>query len=203
MSVRVIVAPSIEPLTLAEVKLHLREDLSEQDDLISSLIQMAREYAERYTGRAFLTQTLQLSLPEFPSCGEIVIPRPPLQYIESIKYTDADGVEQTVDDALYQVDLLSEPGAVKPAYGEVWPAPRAGDYNAVRVRYVAGFAEIGSPSGEDLRNGVPELVKQWMRTRIAQHYEHREATVVGTIIAPLPKDYVDGLLDPLRVRRFA
>lgn len=203
MSVRVVVAPAVEPLTLAEVKLHLREDLSEQDDLITSLIQMAREYAERYTGRAFITQTLQLSLPCFPADGEIVLPRPPIQYVETIRYTDADGVDQLVDDALYQVDLLSEPGAVKPAYGEVWPAPRAGDYNAVRVRYVAGFAEIGSPSNVDPRNGVPELVKQWMRVRIAQHYEHREATVVGTIIAPIPKDYVDGMLDPLRVRRFA
>lgn len=201
MTVRVITAPTIEPLTLAEAKLHLREDLSEQDALITALIVAAREYAELYTGRAFITQTLELSLPAFPAC-EIEIPRPPLQEIEYIKYTDTDGAEQTLNDALYQVDPYAEPGVVKPAYGEVWPSTRSDEYNAVRIRYVAGYAPLGSPPTDAPASGVPELVKQWMRVRIAQLYEHREAVVTGTIVAPIPKDFVDGLLTPLRIRRY-
>lgn len=199
-SVRVVTEPTVEPITLTDAKLHLREDGTGQDDLISAIIKVARQYAEAYTGRAFVERTLELSLDAFPASGEILLPRPPLLLVESVKYTDEDGAEQTVSDALYQVDPYSTPGRLKPVYGETWPTVKGDTYNAVRVRYTAGYAEIGSPSGGDLTNGIPEPIKQWMRVRVAQHYEHREAVIAGTIVAPLPKDFVDGLLDPYRVK---
>ena len=202
MAIRVITRPTVEPVSTEEMKLHLREDLADQDLLINALIVAAREYAEAYTGRAFITQTLELTLDEFPAGGEIEIPNPPLQLVEHVKYIDADGVLQTVNDALYQVDPYAEPGKIKPAYGEVWPDTRAGEYNAVQVRYICGYAEIGSPSGADPANGVPDGIKHWMKVRVAQLYEHREAVIIGTIVAPIPRDFVDGLLDPYRVRRY-
>lgn len=202
MTVRVITQPAVEPVSLTEMKLHLREDLSTQDTLITALIKAARQYAEAYTGRAFITQTQELTLDAFPSSGEIEVPNPPLQLIEHIKYIDTDGALQTVSDALYQVDPYATPGLVKPAYGETWPDTRAGEYNAVQVRFSCGYVEIGSPTGVDPTNGVPEGIKHWMKVRVAQLYEHREAIVTGTIVAPIPRDFVDGLLDPYRVRRF-
>lgn len=195
MTVRVITAPSVEPLSLTEAKLHLREDLSTQDTLITALIVAAREYAELYTGRVFVQRTLEWTQDCFPYCIEL--PFPPLVSVSSVKYIDTDGVLQTVSAADYQVDTYSEPGKVKPAYGVAgWPSVRSSDFNAVQVRYVAGYPE-GSPA--DYASGVPEPVKQWMRIRIAQLYEHREAVIAGTIAAPLPRDFVDGLLDPYRV----
>lgn len=194
---RQITAPSVEPITLADAKLFMRVDDTYQDDVITLLIVAAREYAERYTGRAFVTQTRELTLPCFKPV--ISIPNPPLQSIESVKYIDTAGVLQTVSASEYQVDAYDEPGRVASAYGYYWPATRLGDFNAVRIRYVCGYAEIGSPTGDDPADGVPELVKQWLRVRVAQHYEHREAVVAGTIVAPLPADFVDGMLNPLRV----
>lgn len=55
--------PDIEPVTLAEMKLHLRaygSDTSE-DALISSLITSAREWVEQYTGRALIDQSWRLT----------------------------------------------------------------------------------------------------------------------------------------------
>lgn len=202
MTIRVITQPTVEPVSTVEMKLHLREDLFEQDLLIDALIKAAREYAEAYTGRAFVAQTQELTLDEFPSCGEIEIPNPPLQLVEWVKYVDADGVVQTVNDSLYQVDPYAEPGKIKPAYGEVWPSTRSGEYNAVQVRFTCGYPEIGSPTGVDPTNNVPEGIKHWMKVRVAQLYEHREAIVTGTIVAQIPRDFVDGLLDPYRVRRY-
>ena len=38
--------------------------------------------------------------------------------------------------------------------------------------------------------------------RVAQLYEHREAVVTGTMLTAMPRDFVDGLLDQLKVHLF-
>lgn len=201
MTVRIITQPPIEPVSLSEMRLHLRERdaVTAQDPLISALIQAVREYGENMTGRAFVYQELEYSCSSFPSVFEL--PRPPLISVSSIKYTDSDGAEQTVSPALYQVDSFSEPGLVKPVYLETWPSDvRSSDFNAVRVRYFAGYPP-GSPVS-DLAESVPEGIKAWLKVRVAQLYEHREAVVVGNIVSAIPRDFVDGLLDRYLVGRF-
>ncbi len=200
MTLRVVTAPAAEPLTLAEAKLHLRVDHTLDDDLITALITVAREYAENYTRRAFIQQTLEYTTHCFPAGGVFELPRPPLQSVTSIKYIDVDGVLQTVDAADYQVDTYREPGLVKPAYLESWPIVVRSDFNAVQIRYVAGYSPSGSPASDlDYAANVPTALKHWMKVRIANMYEFREAMVVGTIVAQLHRDFVDGLLDALIV----
>lgn len=56
--------PDIEVFTLAEMKRLLRtfDNVTEQDDEITSLIQAGREWCEDYTGRALIDQTWRLTL---------------------------------------------------------------------------------------------------------------------------------------------
>lgn len=191
-AVIVITAPVVEPVSLTEMKLHLRETESDQDAVISALIRAAREYAENLTRRAFVTQTLELRLDDgFPA--EIKVPRPPLQSVSFIKYLDLAGVLQTLAASVYQINS-SEPARIKPAYNQYWPTIRGGDFSSVQVRFVAGYLPLGSP--DDYAGNVPEGIKQWMKVRVAQLYENREATIVGTIVQPIHRDFVDGLLDP-------
>lgn len=204
MTVRVVTEPSAEPLTLTEVKRHLvvDSDFTTDDTYITALIPVARRYAENYTRRAFVQRTLELILPNF-SGYEIYLPQPPLQSITSIKYLDLDGVLQTIAASEYQVDIYREPGRVKPAYLESWPTVVRGDYNAVQIRYIAGYQPSGSPNSDaDYAANIPDTLKQWMQVRIAQMYELRVPIVTGTIVATLPRDFVDGLLDELVVDLF-
>lgn len=202
MTIRVAVAPAEEPVTLDEVKLHLRETETGQDELISALIIAARQYAENYTRRALVTQTLELGLPAFPDAGVIELPRPPLQSLTWVKYIDFNGNLQTVDPTTYQIDTFREPAQVKPAYLRWWFWYQVrNDFNAVQLRYVAGYPGVGSPA--DLTSGIPEAIKHWMKVCVAQLYEHREAIVVerATLI-DIPRSYIDGLLDPYVVDLF-
>lgn len=202
MTIRVVTPPAIEPVSLTEMRLHLRErsSVTAQDPLISALIQAVREHGENMTGRAFVYQELEYSCAYFPSAFKL--PRPPLVSVASIKYTDSDGAEQTVDPSTYQVDSYAQPGLIKPAYLETWPTDvRSSDFNAVRVRYFAGYPP-GSPAS-DLAESVPEGIKAWLKVRVGQLYEHREAVVVGNIVSAIPRDFVDGLLDRYLVDRFA
>lgn len=196
MTLRVVTAPAVQPVSLSEMKEHLRIDTTDEDVLIEALIEAAASYAENYTQRALVGQELELLLPCFPEDSIIRLPRPPLASVEWIKYIDLDGQLQTVDPATYQIDAYSEPAEIKPEYLSWWPSDvRTYDFNPVQIRYIAGYAPIGSPLG-DTAAGVPQGVKQWMKVRVAQLFEHREAIITGTIVAQIPRDFVDGLLDP-------
>ena len=185
MSIKLITAPATEPVTLAEAKLRLRVDASDEDADITALIVCAREFAEHVTERALITQTWELALDAFPT-REIKLPRPPLAGIVSIKYDDAAGIEQTMGGSLYVPDLYSTPGWLLPAWGTAWPVTIA-QANAVRIRYVAGYGAAAA---------VPQGIKSWMLMRVASLYAMREEMVPGRATRPT---FIDHLLDPYRV----
>ena len=56
------IAPVGEPLSVEEVKLHLRLDTDEDDALIAALITVAREQAEHQTGLLLMAQTWVLEV---------------------------------------------------------------------------------------------------------------------------------------------
>ncbi|MBN1807189.1 MAG: phage head-tail connector protein [Sedimentisphaerales bacterium] len=163
MAWKVTTPPSVEPVTLNEAKLHLRVDHTDEDALITSLIKVAREWCENFQNRAYITQTITLTLDEFPDV--FTVPRPPLQSVTSIKYIDTDGVQQTLSSGIYDVDSQSEPGRIALAYGQSWPGIR-GDINSVEVVYVAGYG--------DTADNVPERVKAAIKLLAGHLYEHRE-----------------------------
>ena len=213
------VAPTAEPVSLAEAKLHLRVDINDDDSLIAALISAARLHAETITRRAIPAQTWKLVLDEFPhpasnlnsatwygpqwgvmpgplstarpdgSTGYEIYLLPPLQSVTSIKYYDSNGIQQTLDPSAYLVDVVSEPGRITPAPNTTWPATQA-RANAIEIIHVTGYAS------------VPEGIKAWMKIRVATMYENREEVALMNRgkIEPLP--YVDALLDPYRVLKF-
>ena len=121
MALELVTAPTIEPVTLAEAKTHLRVDGADEETLISGLIKTAREWCEGYQNRAFIMQTWRLYLDEWPE-EYIRVPRPPLASVTSIKYTDSAGVINIWPVTEYLVDTHSKPGRILRAYGKCWPA---------------------------------------------------------------------------------
>jgi uncharacterized phiE125 gp8 family phage protein len=183
MPLKLITAPDEEPVFLEEAKIFCRVDGDDEDQLIEAIIIAAREMAEQRTKRALITQIWDLSIDEFPS--EIVLPYPPLQSVTYVKYVDTDGVLQTLASSNYTVDIASEPGRIVPAYGITWPSTRC-QINAVTVRFVCGYLDA---------EAVPEAIKSWMKVQINTMSEFREEFISGTIIQPLPNQYVDRMLD--------
>ncbi len=182
MSIKVITSPATEPVTIDEAKLHLRVDGTDENALITSLIKAARQGAEHLTGRALMSQTLELALDCFP--GVIKLPRPPFVSVTSVKYVDLAGDEQTLAD--YQLDGYSEPARLAPAYGQAWPSTRC-QPNAVLIRYQAGYANAAA---------VPDEIKSWVLLRIGMLYANRESVATGVSVSTVP--YVDRLLDAYR-----
>ena len=80
--------------------------------------------------------------------------------ITSVKFTDPDGAEGTVDPGSFALDNSETFGAwLMPQDGFAWPATMA-TINAVRVRFVAG-------------TGAPEAVRQCILDMVAGRYDTR------------------------------
>lgn len=175
-ALKIATAPAEEPISLSEAKLHLRVDISDDDDLITSQIVTARRRAEKIAGRALVTQTWDYVLDAFPEGDTLEIPKPPLQSITSIKYYDEDGTEYTVDSGDYYVDTYGEPGRVVLKSSATWPSTTLREANGVIVRFVAGYGDA-----ED----VPEEFKQAIYLLVGHFYENREA-VSDAKLLPTP-----------------
>jgi len=164
-----ITGPASAPVTATEAKANGRIDHDEEDTLITSLIAAATAHAEMLTGLAFVSQTWELVLDEFPD-EEITVDLGPITSVTSIKYLDADGAEQTMDAADYVVDTASRSGRISAPDG--WPVAQE-TLNAVRVRFVTGS---GAP--DDVKQAIILLTEHW--------YENRSAATAGVVVTEVP-----------------
>lgn len=161
---KVITPIATEPVTLDEARLQIKadDDVTVEDSLIESWITAAREVAEQYTGKALAPQTLEMALQCFPEYEDdyIDLDMPPVASITSIKYTDATGVERTIDPSAYSLSTYGDSRRVAPAYAVYWPVTQE-IQDAVRIRYVAGYTE------------TPKVVKSAILLMVAWLNENR------------------------------
>jgi uncharacterized phiE125 gp8 family phage protein len=171
-SLQVVTGPTTEPVSLTEAKAWLRVDTSDQDTMISDIIAGARDYCEKYTGRALVTQTLAARWDAFPEV--IKLPRFPVASVTSIQYVDSDGTTQTLASTEYTTDIYSQPARITPAYGKSWPTTRD-QVNAVTVTFVGGGAAAA----------VAPAIRIAMRMLIAHWFDNPSAVITGSISAEL------------------
>ena len=161
----IVTPPSEEPITLDEVRDHLRIDDTGQDATITGYLVAARTLAELWCRRALITQTRDLWLETWPWADRIDIPNPPLQSVTWVKYYDTASVAYTMSTDDYLVNSHQEPGQVVLGYGKSWPSATLRPGPAINVRYVCGF---GTPSQ------VPAIYKQGILLIVGHFFENRE-----------------------------
>lgn len=210
-----ITPPAATPVTLADAKLHLRVDGTDEDALITRLIAGAVAECEHILGRSLMTQTWELTLDAFPGATSCIgwagvggvggmaglagwagtqsqafrLDRVPVQSIASLIYTDTTGAPITLSSGAYVLDNADGDGLafVVPAYNTTWPDTRA-EINAVRLRYVAGYASAAA---------VPDPIKDWLLLNVGSRYLQREAWTLGKTL--FENRFVDSMLDRYRV----
>lgn len=153
-------APTAEPLTLVEVKQHLRmsDEIGDDNSLLTAQLAAARQDVEDRTNRQLMSASWTLKVDCFP-CGKFYLPRAPLASVTSLKYLEsAAGVETTWASSNYIVSATREPGEVSLAYGVAFPSiyPVA---DAVRIVFVAGYATAAL---------VPAKAKQAIKLKLSE-----------------------------------
>jgi len=190
MITRIDTAPTEYPVSLSEVKTHLRleTDDTTEDTHLSALIDAAVLQAEDLTGRRLVTQTWEAVFDSWEAV-ECVLPFGNLQSITSVKYQDEDNETQTVSPDDYQVVGVNTDcgGLVFPAESD-FDYPSIWDVEPISVKFVCGYGDA-----ED----VPEPIKHVIKLIVADLYAFRESGLIGVSYADIPIIY--NLVAPYRL----
>ena len=203
-TIKRITAPAERLVTAQEVKDQIGADPDVGNPTVERIIDAVTLEAEKYTGRAFITQTFELVLDHFPKerpsdapwwldtvysfANAVEIPRPPLQSVTSIKVFDYENQESTINSSVYFVNTRSEPGSVVPQQLETWPTevlPEAG----VVIRFVAGYG--------DNPTDVPADIRLAVITQCAHVLSQRDPSVKSESIDNASVTYRDGDMNGL------
>lgn len=182
------VEPSALPLTLSEVKAHLRVDHSDEDTSIQIYVEAATAYVDGYSGilgRALVTQTWRQDACSWPT-DRLRLPLAPVQSITSIQYYDANNVLQTLSAGNYS--LLEDARSPYAAWLSTASLPSVYDReDAIRVTFVAGYGAASA---------VPAAIRAALLLMVGDLHENRESVVVGQTVNETPA--VKSLLAPFR-----
>lgn len=211
--IKIIEYPTVEPITLAEAKLHLRIDddagspsAHPDDPLITGLISAAREWCELYSGLSLALQTIELGGRAFHAASAyryntsgvigssstaysyyafyIELPMSPVHSIIAVTYTDDAGSEQTVDPAQYVLDDYVRPPRLYAAAGTTWPTAKADSPNVCRIRYLAGYDNSNSSPNP---NPLPQSTVAAIKLMLTHLYENRSEVEQGSASATLSR----------------
>jgi uncharacterized phiE125 gp8 family phage protein len=153
----IITPPTLEPVSLAEIKARARIDVSDSDGILAGYMLEARQWVETVSGLALMTQTIDAYYDEFEDdC--LVLPKAPAQSITSLTYLDTAGATQTLSSVYYVLNKRSRVNEVELAYGYCWPVTIDQD-NAITVRYVAGYGSTMSDVPEPVRGAIMLYVR--------------------------------------------
>ncbi|HUW32829.1 MAG TPA: head-tail connector protein [Planctomycetota bacterium] len=149
----------------------LRASVSLENTLLSGFITAARDYCEKRQNRAYITQTWEGALDEWPDI--IDVPLPPLQLVDGIEYYGTDGLSNLLDPTTYQVDLRGYKARIVPVHGASWPTLTLQPLSGVVVTFSCGYGDVPAD--------VPERIRTAIKLLAGHLYEHREATDIKEV----------------------
>ena len=177
------VPPALEPITLEELKLHLRIVTDVDDEYLASLITTTRQAIENVTSLSLIQRQFSLYLDQWPSqnvtgwwdgmregavnndrAAEVWLPKPPLSSVVQILTYDANGASSVYNANHYFVDHRGIPGSI--VLKEASAVPQPGQVaNGIEIKFIAGYGSTAV--------SVPAPLRQAIKLLAAALYEAR------------------------------
>lgn len=162
-------APSIEPLSLGDAKLHCRVDISHDDVLINAYIISARRLVEAYCLNALITQNFTVTYDYLDTTEglwwekiKFRLPMQPIISITTVTTYDVDNTATVFNSTNYRLSgnriVLNDNCS--------WPS-NLRSTDCLQIDFVAGFGATADTVPLDIIQALKLLVAQW--------YENREA----------------------------
>ena len=143
-------APAAKPVTVAEIKTHLRISHTADDSYLTAVAAAVADWIEGPAGhlrRAVVTQSWFARMAGFPLADRIRIPIPPLQAVQAVTYYDATNTLQTLSPSLYHViSPYGGAGGLILASTASWPATYDRP-DAVSIEFTAGYGAASAVPG--------------------------------------------------------
>lgn len=170
----VITAPTLEPVTVEELKKALRIDFGDDDARLRALIKSARQWAEHYTNLHIMSQVVERTYEGWPGY-EFPLDVWPIQSIDTVAYYDtaSPSVEQTLTvNTDYYADSTTVGGKLRTIGG--WPSVAVRP-NAIRVRMTAGYSSA---------DNVDPVIKEGIKAYCLHLYDMLPIATAENILWP-------------------
>ena len=184
-----VTGPAETPISLSEAKAHLVVEHTDDDALITSLINQATDYVETQTGRFLITQTWDYLRDRTP-CGALEIPARNVTAVANLTQNGETILPQSTIELFYLLDFRSTNFRIEPITS--WPTLPTIGFNHWSLHITQGYGAAAD---------VPNDLKTAIYLMVGHLYRNREATVVGTIAGNLPMG-VEDFMRPYRVLPF-
>jgi uncharacterized phiE125 gp8 family phage protein len=132
--------PDSEPVTVEELRDHLRVYLDDEDSLLENWIKCARQDFERRTRRCLVPSSWKLGM--FNWANPMYLPIAPVSTITHIKYYDGSNNLQTLDSSTYYLEDMREPGAVRFYLSQTRPIVSIERLPPIEVTFEAGYEDV-------------------------------------------------------------
>jgi uncharacterized phiE125 gp8 family phage protein len=161
---------TVDVVSVAEIKSHLRIDTSDEDTLLGLYIDSATEMAENYCGRHFITHEYKLYFNEVVQKASLIFPDCTLvtqsgqNDHRSVWYINASGTEIGSDNAF--IDAYSNPSIAYLSSDFTNTTLKDNAANVFWFNFKTGFG--------DAATNVPQAIKQAIKLIVSDMYYFRE-----------------------------
>ncbi|MCB1420189.1 MAG: head-tail connector protein [Notoacmeibacter sp.] len=155
--------PQAEPVSVADLKAHLRISHDGEDGLLETYVRAARELVEQDAGLCLITQAWRLAADGLPSEGLVPLKRHPVISVDSVTCYGRDGSAVVLDPQSWKLDRKG-----RPALLDLRKATTATDAsNGLEVDFTAGFGSVPDNVPAGLRRAVLLLSAHFWEFRSA------------------------------------
>lgn len=181
-----IINPSeVKPITLPQIKQHLRVDHNEEDQYLLDLLDGAVAHVEATIGQALIFKTVRQYVDQIPASRSVVLEVSCVKSIEAIRGFDTSGNANIFSPEEYHLDNRMNIPAV------IFNTSISYDnfYNGIEIDLVTGFGATGVDVPSNITRAILVLIAHW--------YEFRGAIPLGDQLSLIPEG-IDTLLAPVR-----
>ena len=178
MNLKLITAPTVEPLTLQETKLHANIYSDDTDSLVGLYIQAAREKWEKETRYHVSKAGYELTSSSLVS--EFTLPLRPVLVNDDVELT----VNDLTEDTDYTLEIDSRTGVATIKFLTGVPSD-------VTINFFVGYEDPAEPEGDEdpLPHPAPAQIKLVLLQLVTHWFEQRAAYTDGGEMKSLPAGY--------------
>ncbi|MEM7303627.1 MAG: head-tail connector protein [Pseudomonadota bacterium] len=180
MSLTQIAGPALEPVTVVELKTHLRVETSDEDAFLNDLVRTARQQVEAMTGKSLITQQWLQVVDGNRLNALISILPSPVRSIDSLTINAADNTTSVLSPGDYSADLISDPARLKINSSLVG----ARCFNGLEIRVTTGFGDLPTDVPDGLKRAIVVLAGHWFEHRTEAEYRTGTPAGLDLLLAP-------------------
>ena len=185
MALAIISQPITKPVTLVQIKRHLRLDHDQDDDYLNELTDAATSHVEAAIGQFLVARILRQYIDTIPASRSVSLEAWPVKSIQEVRGYDFDGNPNIISSENYRLDNHIDPPALilntKINFNAFC--------NGLEVDMEVGYGETGVDIPSNILRAILVLIAHW--------YEFRGTLPAGDETGLIPSG-LDALLAPVK-----